>query len=104
MGDIWDGEGKMYVPKELLPIYKEEVIPIADVLTPNQFEAQLLTGMIKLICFVSFVKDDQSIIYSIIAFNQQLAYIYNFFSVIIFFCLLVYPSNYVIYDVIPTFL
>ena len=45
MGDIWDGEGKMYVPEELLPIYKEEVIPIADVLTPNQFEAQLLTGV-----------------------------------------------------------
>ena len=44
MGDIWDGEGKMYVPEDILPIYKNEVIPIADVVTPNQFEAQLLTG------------------------------------------------------------
>ncbi|CAK8672363.1 unnamed protein product [Clavelina lepadiformis] len=43
MGDTWDGEGKMYVPKELLPVYKNEVIPIADILTPNQFEAELLT-------------------------------------------------------------
>lgn len=44
MGDIWDGQGKMYVPEELLPIYKDEVVPIADVLTPNQFEAELLSG------------------------------------------------------------
>ena len=50
MGDIWDGEGKMYVPEELLPIYKKEVIPIADVITPNQFEAQLLTGIDIIFC------------------------------------------------------
>ena len=41
MGD----NGEMYVPKELLPIYKKTIIPLADILTPNQFEAELLTGM-----------------------------------------------------------
>ncbi|KAK7063279.1 hypothetical protein SK128_022569 [Halocaridina rubra] len=40
MGD----NGKMYVPEELLPIYRERIIPIADIVTPNQFEAELLTG------------------------------------------------------------
>ncbi|XP_017776523.1 PREDICTED: pyridoxal kinase [Nicrophorus vespilloides] len=39
MGD----NGKMYVPAELLPIYKEVVIPLADILTPNQYEVELLT-------------------------------------------------------------
>ncbi|XP_076041167.1 pyridoxal kinase [Oratosquilla oratoria] len=39
MGD----EGKMYVPKSLLPIYREKIIPLADIVTPNQFEAELLS-------------------------------------------------------------
>ncbi|XP_014479960.1 PREDICTED: pyridoxal kinase [Dinoponera quadriceps] len=39
MGD----NGKMYVPESLKKIYKEEIIPLADVLTPNQFELELLT-------------------------------------------------------------
>lgn len=38
MGD----NGKMYVPKELLPIYKTEIIPLANVITPNQYELELL--------------------------------------------------------------
>lgn len=38
MGD----NGKMYVRSELLPIYKELVV-IADIITPNQFEVELLT-------------------------------------------------------------
>lgn len=29
-----------YVPKELLPVYKDHVIPLADIITPNQFEAE----------------------------------------------------------------
>lgn len=41
MGD----DGKVYVPKELVVIYKEEVIPLANVVTPNQFEVELLTGI-----------------------------------------------------------
>uniref|UniRef100_A0A3Q0RW49 Pyridoxal kinase n=1 Tax=Amphilophus citrinellus TaxID=61819 RepID=A0A3Q0RW49_AMPCI len=40
MGD----QGAMYVPENLLPVYKDKVVPLADILTPNQFEAQLLTG------------------------------------------------------------
>ncbi|XP_078486048.1 pyridoxal kinase-like [Ciona intestinalis] len=45
MGDTWGGEGKMYVPEDVLPVYRDEVIPIADILTPNQFEAEILTDM-----------------------------------------------------------
>ncbi|CAM5078954.1 unnamed protein product [Eretmochelys imbricata] len=44
MGDKWNGEGSMYVPKDLLPVYRDKVVPIADIITPNQFEAELLTG------------------------------------------------------------
>nr|CAG4648752.1 EOG090X09AY [Polyphemus pediculus] len=40
MGD----NGHLYVPKELLEIYRDKLIPIADIITPNQFEAELLTG------------------------------------------------------------
>ncbi|XP_026466315.1 pyridoxal kinase-like [Ctenocephalides felis] len=36
--------GKMYVPESLLPIYRELIIPLADIVTPNQFEVELLTG------------------------------------------------------------
>ena len=41
MGD----NGCLYVPPELVPIYRDEVIPLATILTPNQFEAETLTGM-----------------------------------------------------------
>lgn len=41
MGDA----GKMYVPESLLPIYRDEIIPLADIATPNQFEVELITGM-----------------------------------------------------------
>ena len=41
MGDA----GKLYVPEELCAIYREEVVPLAAVLTPNRFEAELLTGL-----------------------------------------------------------
>ncbi|XP_006137992.2 pyridoxal kinase isoform X1 [Pelodiscus sinensis] len=44
MGDKWDGEGSMYVPKDLLPVYRDKIVPVADIITPNQFEAELLTG------------------------------------------------------------
>ncbi|XP_024141662.1 pyridoxal kinase [Oryzias melastigma] len=37
-------QGAMYVPENLLPVYKNKVVPLADILTPNQFEAELLTG------------------------------------------------------------
>ncbi|XP_042543154.1 pyridoxal kinase isoform X1 [Dipodomys spectabilis] len=44
MGDKWSGEGYMYVPEDLLPVYREKVVPVADIITPNQFEAELLSG------------------------------------------------------------
>ncbi|KAH9739118.1 Pyridoxal kinase [Citrus sinensis] len=40
MGD----EGKLYVPSELVSVYREKVVPVASMLTPNQFEAEQLTG------------------------------------------------------------
>ncbi|XP_038209831.1 pyridoxal kinase [Zerene cesonia] len=41
MGD----NGKLYVPEDILPVYRDDVVPLADILTPNQFEAELLTGI-----------------------------------------------------------
>lgn len=40
MGD----NGKMYVPEDLLPVYRDILVPLADILTPNQFEAEVITG------------------------------------------------------------
>ncbi|TKR94279.1 hypothetical protein L596_008582 [Steinernema carpocapsae] len=36
--------GSYYTPKELMPIYRDKLIPMADVLTPNVFELQEITG------------------------------------------------------------
>lgn len=41
MGD----DGEFYVPQELVEVYKNVVIPKADVVTPNQFETEQLTGI-----------------------------------------------------------
>ncbi|XP_063383934.1 pyridoxal kinase [Cydia fagiglandana] len=41
MGD----NGKMYVPEDILPVYRDIVVPLADIITPNQFEAELMTGL-----------------------------------------------------------
>lgn len=38
-------EGKCYVPSSLVLIFAAKVIPKAYMITPNQFEAELLTGM-----------------------------------------------------------
>lgn len=38
MGD----HGKLYVPKELIPVYKKEIVPLANIITPNQFELEVL--------------------------------------------------------------
>ncbi|XP_033635829.1 pyridoxal kinase-like [Asterias rubens] len=40
MGD----HGKFYVPEELMSIYRDELLPLANMITPNQFEAELLSG------------------------------------------------------------
>lgn len=37
--------GEFYVPQNLVDVYKEKLLPIADVLTPNQFEVEQLTGI-----------------------------------------------------------
>jgi pyridoxine kinase len=47
MGD----EGKLYVPEELVHVYREKVVPLASMLTPNQFEAEKLTGLRYLIIY-----------------------------------------------------
>lgn len=36
MGD----NGKMYVPKELKDIYKNKIVPLADIVVPNQYETE----------------------------------------------------------------
>lgn len=41
MGDTGPG---LYVPQDLLPVYQDTILPLADVCLPNQFEAELLTG------------------------------------------------------------
>ncbi|XP_075233110.1 pyridoxal kinase [Lycorma delicatula] len=38
--------GKMYVPEELKDIYINKIIPLADIITPNQYEVELLTGSV----------------------------------------------------------
>lgn len=37
--------GKFYVPENLVQVYKEKLLPVADVITPNQFEVEQLTGI-----------------------------------------------------------
>ena len=40
MGD----DGRLYVPEDAAAVYGEAIMPLASVLTPNQFEAERLTG------------------------------------------------------------
>jgi len=42
MGDVGRG---FYVEPEIPNVFKNEVIPLADIVTPNQFELNALTGM-----------------------------------------------------------
>ncbi|KAG8760575.1 putative pyridoxal kinase [Ceratobasidium sp. 423] len=39
MGD----DGKMYVANDVLPIYRDRLLPLATVITPNWFEVELMT-------------------------------------------------------------
>lgn len=43
MGD----RGHYYVPEELMPIYRDTILPLADVVVPNQFEL----GCVSVFCF-----------------------------------------------------
>ncbi|KAK2570794.1 Pyridoxal kinase [Acropora cervicornis] len=36
MGDA----GQFYVPEELMPVYRDQILPQVDIITPNQFEAE----------------------------------------------------------------
>jgi pyridoxine kinase len=38
-------EGKLYVPDDLVAVYREDVVALATILTPNQFECELLSGL-----------------------------------------------------------
>lgn len=40
---------KFYVPVELVDVYRRELIPLSNLVTPNQFEAEQLTG-VKINC------------------------------------------------------
>lgn len=37
--------GHLYVPESLIPIYQKEILPLSDICKPNQFEAEILTGI-----------------------------------------------------------
>lgn len=37
--------GCLYVPKTLIPVYQNEILPLCDICTPNQFEVETLTGI-----------------------------------------------------------
>lgn len=37
--------GKLYVPADLVGIYRDTVLPLADIVTPNQFECEQLSGV-----------------------------------------------------------
>lgn len=41
MGD----DNRLYVSKDLVPAYRDQIVSLATVLTPNQYEAELLTGI-----------------------------------------------------------
>ena len=36
MGD----QGKLYVPAELVPLFRDTLVPLADLVVPNQFELE----------------------------------------------------------------
>ena len=41
----WDKRVTRKNSQELLAVYQKSIVPIADVLLPNQFEAEKLSGM-----------------------------------------------------------
>eukprot|EP00158_Paraphelidium_tribonemae_P002855 Partr_v1_DN25727_c1_g1_i3_m74868 putative Pyridoxal (Pyridoxine, vitamin B6) kinase len=45
MDPVLGDNGYFYVPQSLIPIYRNEMLPLATLITPNHFEAQLLTGI-----------------------------------------------------------
>lgn len=37
-------DGKLYLPAEMVDLYKSDILHLASIITPNQFEAEQLTG------------------------------------------------------------
>lgn len=37
-------DGRLYLPAEMVGLYKSDLLPLATIITPNQFEAEQLTG------------------------------------------------------------
>ncbi|KAJ1970162.1 hypothetical protein IWQ62_000131 [Dispira parvispora] len=37
-------DGQLYVHKDMIELYKQKLLPYANLITPNQFETELLTG------------------------------------------------------------
>jgi len=52
MGDLIGGEGRLYVAQELVDAFRSEILPLASVLVPNQFEAELLSR-----CKITSIED-----------------------------------------------
>ena len=40
MDPVMGDDGKLYVPTEVIPAYQKDMLALADVITPNQFEAE----------------------------------------------------------------
>ncbi|VVC43541.1 Pyridoxamine kinase/Phosphomethylpyrimidine kinase,Pyridoxine kinase,Ribokinase-like [Cinara cedri] len=53
---------KMYVPEEILEVYKNEIIHLTDILTPNEYELELLTG--KTIINLNDIHEAMEILYA----------------------------------------
>ena len=43
LGDFQNGVGKLYVPPELIDLFRTKIIPKSFMITPNQFEAEKLS-------------------------------------------------------------
>ena len=43
-----------------MPIYRDTVIPLADVITPNQFEAEYVSSVLHCVCVCVSVCDKES--------------------------------------------
>lgn len=63
-------KGRFYVPKELVGLYREKVIPLADVLTPNQFEAEQLTE-----CPINTIEDAKNACRNLHTMGPRLVFI-----------------------------
>ncbi|XP_065203585.1 pyridoxal kinase-like isoform X2 [Planococcus citri] len=37
--------GRLYLPEDFVPIFRESIIPMADIIAPNQFELEILSEM-----------------------------------------------------------